>query len=75
MLASSECKTLAGKHGDGGVAEMVIPDNGSGKLEAKANSFAWSEIFKKPLITFLSVTCTVNAFISTSLYHDPLSAN
>lgn len=54
---------------------MVIPDNGSGKLEGKANSFAWSEIFKKPLITFLSATCTVNAFISTSLYHHPLSAN
>lgn len=59
MLASSECKTLAGKHGHGEVAEMVIPDNVSGRLEAKVNSFAWSEIFKKPLITFLIVTCTV----------------
>lgn len=54
MLASGEWKTLAGKRGDGGVAEMLIPDNSSGKLEAKANSFSWSEIFKNPLITFFN---------------------
>lgn len=63
----TEYKALAGKHGGRGVAEIVIPDNISGKQEAKANSFAWSEIFKKPIIAFLIVTCTVNAFISTSL--------
>lgn len=41
----SEYKPLAGKHGGRGVAEIVIPDNISGKQEAKADSFAWSEIF------------------------------
>lgn len=49
----SEYKPLAGKHGGRGVAEIVIPDNISGKQEAKANSFACSDFFKKPKITFL----------------------
>lgn len=51
----SEYKPLAGKHGGRGVAEIVIPDNISGKQEAKANSFAWTDFLKSKIITFLIV--------------------
>lgn len=67
MLAVVNIKPKLASRGGRGVAEIVIPENTSGKQEAKANSFAWREIFKKPVITFLIAACAVNASIPTSL--------